>query len=209
MPAREGTRPEPAPVALRVAAGGLRVLTGFALMGGASVLLAPVMKNVEARERMLARLEPLTGISPMTTLCQRATARNVPTWPARTLGLCVVDARTGGPISVSSAVRLELFDAGLGWLVKQILARPVADYEHRRAAAEAAARAELAEDRVEPDEVAIRAAVAQRMSEDTTCLASLVTGVVVRTLAPLATIPFTARRQSLGQWFAGVMVVRA
>jgi hypothetical protein len=169
---------------LRVAAGGLRVLTGFALMGGASVLLAPVMKTVEARERMLARLAPLTGISPMTTLWQRATARTDPTWPARTLGLCVVDARTGGPISVSSAVRLELFDAGLGWLVKQILARPVSDYEHRRGA------------------------VAQRMSGDTACLAGFLTGVVVRMLAPLATIPFTARRQSLGQWFAGVMVVR-
>jgi hypothetical protein len=48
------------------------------------------------------------------------------------LGLRVVDARTGGPVTLSSAIRAEAFDAGLRWLVRALVGPTMERAQTRR-----------------------------------------------------------------------------
>jgi hypothetical protein len=188
--------------------GGLRLLVGLTVVGLAGVVLDPLLPDQARREAWLERWNPLLQRWKLATWWSRIHDRRRYAGRGGRLGLSVVDARTGGPVKVSSAIREELFDAAVGWAAQRIFGPGMVIFQARHAAAEAAVSAEKTAG-AELDELAFQRAMMQRLGGDNGNLRGCLGMIVLRLIVPHVPIPFDARRQSLRQRFAGVMVVRA
>ncbi len=198
------------PVRVRLLAGGVDLALVLAVTG---MIVAPVLKwtkdpLTERVQRVFTKM--------MTTRRVRAFAWAVRlvSLPARNrrspgkalVGIRTVDARSGGPVSLRSAVVGQLVELAYEQLVRRVRAPTRRRYERRRVDAER--RVQEIRATHAGDSEAIQAATAQVYRDNgVNCLASFATSLPVILVMPLTAL-LSPRRQTVADRLAGIVVVR-
>lgn len=122
------------------------------------------------------------------------------------MGIRTVDARTGGPVTLRSAVITQLVNLAYEQLLRRVRAPARRRYKRRRVDAER--RVQEIRGTHAGDSAAIQAATAQVYRDNgVNCLAPLATSMPVILVMPLTAL-LSPRRQTVADRLAGIVVVR-
>jgi uncharacterized RDD family membrane protein YckC len=214
MPARGHTQ-EPAPLGRRVLTAlidiGLSTAGAGAVIGGAigaSAVLAKEPATASERfEQLAERVRPL-GETPWPQLLKAASGlaalgmRNTRSPGMRVMHIRPADARTGGPVTLRSAIIRQLVGFAWGRLAARVT-RPAFERFQGRSTALAAELEEFR--RQHPDDPKADAAFfSSKRNPGTSCCAWIMVPIAVQHLTALV----TPRRQTISDWVAGIAVIR-
>lgn len=122
------------------------------------------------------------------------------------VGIRTVDARTGGPVTLRSAVISQVVELARERLVGRVRAPTMRRHERRQA--EARRRVQEVQAAHAGDPETIQAATLQAYRDTkVNCLAPLATGLPVSLVMPLTAL-LSPRRQTVADQLAGIVVVR-